>query len=53
MGSCLIDSVMRRDYAVTQGCVLVYVLLFSFINLASDLLCLWLDPPIRTGRVPL
>lgn len=53
MGSCLIDSVMRRDYAVTQGCVLVYVLLFSLINLAADLFCLWLDPKIRAGKVPL
>jgi ABC-type dipeptide/oligopeptide/nickel transport system permease component len=44
MGSFLIDGIIRRDYAVVDGCVIVYAALFSFINLCVDMLCAYLNP---------
>jgi peptide/nickel transport system permease protein len=44
IGAYLIDGVMRRDYPVVQGCVLLYAFLFVTINLAVDMLCIALDP---------
>jgi peptide/nickel transport system permease protein len=47
MGSCLIDAVLNRDYPVVQGCVLLYAVLFTGINLLTDMACLALDPRVR------
>jgi peptide/nickel transport system permease protein len=48
MGSCLIDAVLNRDYPVVQGCVLLYALIFTGINLVADMACIITDP--RVGR---
>jgi peptide/nickel transport system permease protein len=47
MGSCLIDAVLNRDYPVVQGCVLLYALMFTGINLFADILCVMLDPRVK------
>lgn len=47
MGSYLIDGIMRRDYAVVQGCALLYTTLFSALNLTTDVVCAALDPGRR------
>jgi ABC-type dipeptide/oligopeptide/nickel transport system permease component len=47
MGSCLIDAVLNRDYPVVQGCVLLYAFIFTGINLATDIVCIILDPKVR------
>ncbi|GHT84998.1 peptide ABC transporter permease [Spirochaetia bacterium] len=47
LGMYLIDAVARRDYPVVQGCVLLYAFLFTFVNLAVDILCIVLDPRVR------
>ncbi|GMO24833.1 MAG: ABC transporter permease [Termitinemataceae bacterium] len=44
MGSFLIDAVIKRDYAVVDGCVLLYAALFACINLCADILCAYLNP---------
>jgi ABC-type dipeptide/oligopeptide/nickel transport system permease component len=44
VGKYFIDAVMRRDYNVVQGCVLLFAFLFAGINLGTDLLCGALDP---------
>jgi ABC-type dipeptide/oligopeptide/nickel transport system permease component len=49
LGSLLIDSVLARDYPVVQGCVLLYAVLFSGLNLCADLLCFAIDPRLRLG----
>ncbi|GHT78841.1 ABC transporter permease [Spirochaetia bacterium] len=51
MGMYLIDAVIRRDYPAVQGCVLLYAFLFTFVNLAVDILCIVLDPRLnRAGQ---
>jgi peptide/nickel transport system permease protein len=47
MGSYLIDRLLRRDYPAVEAACLLYVFLFSGINLAADIFCALLDPKIR------
>ena len=47
IGRLVVQSVMRRDYAVIQGVILCIVVLYLFINLLVDVLCARLDPRIR------
>ncbi|MDR2484237.1 MAG: ABC transporter permease [Treponema sp.] len=47
VGKYFIDAVLRRDYEVVQGCVLLFALLFISINLIADVICLILDPLSR------
>lgn len=47
LGRLLVDSVTFSDYSMTQGIVMVIVLVFVFTNFAVDLLYAWLDPRIR------
>ena len=47
LGSLLVDSIFMRDIPVTQGCVLVIILVFLLVNLAVDLLYAFIDPRIE------
>jgi peptide/nickel transport system permease protein len=47
LGSLLVDSIFTRDIPVTQGCVLVIILVFLMVNLAVDLLYALIDPRIE------
>jgi len=47
LGRYVVDSLMARDYAAVQGCILVFAALMAFINLAVDLIYVLLDPRIR------
>ena len=47
VGKLLVDSILRRDYPVVQGTVMLLSLLFVFINLAVDVIYALLDPRIR------
>ena len=47
IGRLTVDSVLRHDYPVIQGIVLVVATVYVFINLAIDLLYTVLDPRIR------
>ena len=47
MGSALIQAVSQRDYPTVQTMVFVMALVFLGLNLAIDLLYVWLDPRIR------
>ncbi|AXB41861.1 ABC transporter permease [Amycolatopsis albispora] len=51
LGSLIVDSVFKRDYAVIQGTVLLLAAAFVVVNLAVDLLYGVLDPRLRVGRV--
>jgi peptide/nickel transport system permease protein len=46
-GRMLIDAVLKRDYTLVQGIVLVYSLLVIFMSLLVDLLYGYLDPRIK------
>ena len=47
IGRMVVQSILRRDYPVIQGVILVIVLLYLVINLVVDLLYAWLDPRVR------
>lgn len=47
IGSLLVDSIFQRDIPVTQGCILVIILVFLLVNLAVDLLYSLIDPRIE------
>ncbi len=47
LGTLLVDSIFQRDIPITQGCILVIVLIFLVINLVVDLLYVVIDPRIK------
>ena len=46
MGELLVSSVQRRDYAVVQGVVIVFVLIVLVVNLITDIVYSIIDPRI-------
>jgi peptide/nickel transport system permease protein len=44
IGRLLVESIEKRDYPVTQACVLVISLSYVLVNLLTDLAYGWLDP---------
>lgn len=47
LGRLTIDSILRRDYPVIQGVVLLFSFTFVLINLAIDILYAVFDPRVR------
>jgi peptide/nickel transport system permease protein len=47
LGSLMVDSIFQRDIPVTQGCVLLIILVFLVVNLAVDLLYAVIDPRVE------
>lgn len=47
IGRLVVESVLRRDYPVIQGVVLVIVVIYMIFNLIVDLSYAYLDPRIR------
>jgi ABC-type dipeptide/oligopeptide/nickel transport system permease component len=44
IGRLLVESIEKRDYPVTQACVLVVALSYVLVNLATDSVYRWVDP---------
>jgi len=47
IGSLMVDSIFQRDIPITQGCVLLIILVFLLVNLAVDLLYAVIDPRVE------
>src|SRR5580700_11347903 len=47
LGRLTIDAILRRDYPLIQGLVLLFSLLYVLVNLGIDILYTLLDPRIR------
>jgi peptide/nickel transport system permease protein len=47
IGRLLVESIEKRDYPVTQACVLVIAISYVLINLVTDVLYAKLDPRLR------
>ena len=47
LGRLTIDAIVRRDYPVIQGIVLMFSFVYVLVNLAIDLIYTLLDPRIR------
>jgi peptide/nickel transport system permease protein len=49
LGRLLISAISARDYALVEGCVLVFAMSYVVINLLTDLLYRAADPRVRFG----
>ena len=49
LGSLLVTSILKRDFPLVQGGVMLIALTYVLINLATDLAYAYLDPRIRYG----
>ena len=47
VGALAISSILKRDYAVIQGCMLFSVMLYLVVNLIVDIIYGLIDPNIR------
>ena len=47
VGRMVVQSIIQRDYAVVQGVVLLIVIVFSMLSLATDILYRVIDPRIN------
>jgi ABC-type dipeptide/oligopeptide/nickel transport system permease component len=47
LGRYVEDSLIARDYAAVQGCILMFSLVMAVSNLMVDLVYVLLDPRIR------
>lgn len=47
IGRLLVESIEKRDYPVTQACVLVIAMTYVLVNAATDLVYSRLDPRVR------
>lgn len=47
VGRLLVESIEKRDYPVTQACVLVVALSYVLVNFLTDVLYRWADPRVR------
>jgi peptide/nickel transport system permease protein len=47
LGRLTVDAILRRDYPLIQGLVLLFSFVYVLVNLAIDLLYTFLDPRIR------
>ncbi|MDP1596370.1 MAG: ABC transporter permease [Methylotenera sp.] len=48
IGRLLVESIEKRDYPVTQACVLVVALSYVVVNLCTDILYRLADPRVRS-----
>lgn len=47
IGRLLVESIEKRDYPVTQACVLIVALSYVLVNLATDILYRFTDPRVK------
>lgn len=50
IGRLLVVSIEKRDYPVTQACVLIVALSYVLVNLVTDLLYRFADPRVKFGN---
>ena len=47
LGRLVLDAVLKRDYPIIQGLILLFSFVYILVNLIVDLLYTILDPRIR------
>jgi peptide/nickel transport system permease protein len=50
IGCLLVESIEKRDYPVTQACVLIVALSYVLVNLVTDVLYRFADPRVKFGN---
>ena len=47
IGRLTVDAILRRDYPIIQGVILIFSAVYVLVNLAVDLSYMFFDPRIR------
>ncbi len=47
LGRLVVDAILKRDYPIIQGLILMFSFVYILINLAIDIAYTLLDPRIR------
>ena len=47
LGRLTVDAILRRDYPIIQGVILIFSAVYVLVNLAVDLSYVLFDPRIR------
>ena len=47
IGKLLVDAVLKRDFPLVQGIVVLYTVIVILINLLVDVLYVYIDPRIK------
>jgi len=47
LGRLTVDAILRRDYPVIQGVILLFSFIYVIVNLLVDISYCFLDPRIR------
>ena len=47
VGRLVVQSILRRDYPVIQGVILVIVVFYIVVNLVVDIVTTYLDPRVK------
>ncbi len=47
IGRLIVDSILARDYAMIQGIILIFGLMYMVVNLVTDILYAVVDPRVR------
>jgi len=50
IGRLLVESIEKRDYPVTQACVLIVALSYVLVNLVTDIMYRFADPRVKFGN---
>jgi ABC-type dipeptide/oligopeptide/nickel transport system permease component len=50
IGSLIYEAVGRQDFPILQGAFIVLAVTVVLANLLTDMVCLVLDPKLRTGN---
>lgn len=51
LGRLMVESIVAKDTPVTLGCIVVFALSFSIVNLVVDVLYAYIDPRIKAQYV--
>jgi len=49
LGKLTIDSIMSRDYPITQTCILLISVTYVLVNIMTDVVYALIDPRVRVG----
>ena len=47
LGRLVVDAILKRDYPIIQGLILMFSFVYILINLGIDILYTLIDPRIR------
>lgn len=50
VGKMAVDAITMRDYPIIQAYVAWMAVIYVLINLATDMVCHWLDPRVRIAQ---